>query len=53
MRAERKEGYAEKIKVLSKRIQKGVRRATRAHKRERIGKILKEFKGLRHIASIR
>ena len=36
-----------------KAIQKEIRKHTRGRKREEIGKILEEFKGLQHIADIR
>lgn len=43
----------EKVKKLSKEIQSGIRKSIRHKKRARIGKMLAEFRGLRHIADIR
>ena len=53
MKGSNSESRKEQVKELSKQIQERVRRAIRAFTRKRVGSILSEFRGLRHIASVR
>ena len=49
----RKNGDKQEVALISKMLQKDLRRFRKDLKRQEIGRILEEFKGLRHISGIR